>query len=79
MVNNVQVKKSNDSYKLLNGKYPATIQRDAKIKNNNKFAIKELIRPICTRVFVCLKNDKLIQYVVIETNKTPKTILDEKF
>ena len=37
-INKAQVKKSNDSYKLLNGKYPATIHLEQRIKNNNKLA-----------------------------------------
>ena len=33
-----QARKSNDSYKLLNGKYPKFIQRSASKINNEKFA-----------------------------------------
>jgi len=41
IVNNMHVKKSNDSYKLLNGKYPATIHLEQRIKNNKILAITE--------------------------------------
>jgi len=35
----MHVKKSNDSYKLLNGKYPATIHLEQRIKNSKIFFI----------------------------------------
>ena len=38
IVNKVHVKKSNDSYKLLNGKYPAMIHLEQRIKNKNILA-----------------------------------------
>jgi len=79
ILNKVQVKNSNDSYKLLNGKYPATIHLEQRIKNNKIFAKIVLRRPTFDKLFVQLKKNKLSQYVIIANNKIPKTILDEKF
>jgi hypothetical protein len=57
----MQVKKSNDSYKLLNGKYPATIHLEQRIKNNIILAINEQKLPSFDKVFVELKKERLIQ------------------
>jgi len=57
----MQVKKSNDSYKLLNGKYPATIHLEQRIKNNIILAINEQKFPSFDKVFVELKKERLIQ------------------
>ena len=61
MVNKVHVKNNNDSYKLLNGKYPATIQREQRIKNNKTLAIIVLNLPIFVSGFVSVKKVKLTQ------------------
>ena len=68
-----------DSYKLLNGKYPATTHREQRIKNKIALATMVLYRPIFVNKYESLNNDKLTQYVIIVNNKTPKTIFDEKF
>ena len=35
--------------------------------------------PICMIFFDSLNREKLIQYVIIENKRIPKTIFDEKF
>ena len=46
MVSNVQVKNNKDSYRLLNGKYPATTQREQRIKKSKILETIVLVRPI---------------------------------
>ena len=55
-----QLKKINDSYKLLNGKYPSPIQRNNNVRANNKLLknTKNLLR-LNKELFV--GRDKLIQ------------------
>jgi hypothetical protein len=49
------------------------------MKNNKIFATIALNFPTCIRLFVPLKRDKLIQYIIMANSKIPKTIFDEKF
>ena len=46
MVSKVHVKNNNDSYRLLNGKYPATIQREQRIKKSKILETIVLVRPM---------------------------------
>jgi hypothetical protein len=64
---------------LLNGKYPATIQREQSIKNNKPVAIIVLNFPILINKFVLLKKDNFTQYNMVVINKIANTIFDKKF
>jgi hypothetical protein len=64
---------------LLNGKYPATIQREQSIKNNKLVAIIVLNFPILINKFVLLKKDNFTQYNMVVINKIANTIFDKKF
>jgi len=73
-INNIQAKNIRDSYKLLNGKYPAIIHRHNNIKINNMFETMTLNLLNMDKNKLLLKNERFNQYVIIAISNSPKTI-----